>query len=290
MTKKIQLFAAVFMFVTSTTACFDSSTQPEILASPKGKLFIIGGGSKSPEMVLQMVALSGIDSNGYAVILPMASESMDTAIFYANAMLQKAGVHNIYPIVFDSGSSQTDTLLDRLKGAKLIYISGGDQVRFMKAIANSRVKEIIQQAYLDGATIAGTSAGAAVMSKKMLTGDQLKYPVYTGDYKTIEANNIQMAEGLGLLPGAIVDQHFIKRQRLNRLIAVCLENPEETCIGIDESTAIIVSGQQIEVTGESQVLLLKHPTAETKVVNGLLGGHGLELDVFLPGDKFSIAR
>jgi len=290
MTKNTQLLVLAFLTLSLFAACVESSQQTEAISVPKGKLFIIGGGSKSPEMVLQIVSLSGVDSNGYAVILPMASEAPDTAIFYATKMLLQANVHNIYPIIFDSVTSHNDTLLTRLKGAHLIYISGGDQVRFMKAIANSRIKEIIQQAYQDGATIAGTSAGAAVMSQKMLTGEQLKYPIYTGDYKTIEANNIEMSDGLGLLPGAIVDQHFIRRQRLNRLIAVCLENPQETCIGIDESTAIIVNGNQIQVAGESQVIVLKHKTAVTKVVNGLLGGQGLEMDVFLPGDKFYIGK
>ncbi|MDF1548898.1 MAG: Type 1 glutamine amidotransferase-like domain-containing protein, partial [Bacteroidales bacterium] len=153
---------------------------------------------------------------------------------------------------------------------------------------NSPVYDAIHQAFKNGALIAGTSAGAAVMSKKMITGNEIKHPEYTGNFRTIESNNIEIKEGLGLNRSIIVDQHFVKRMRMNRLIATCLENPMETCIGIDESTAILIEGDKATVYGESQVIVLKHTTAETKIMDGLLGGEKMELNVYLPGDSFKI--
>jgi len=114
-----------------------------------------------------------------------------------------------------------------LKGAKLIYISGGDQNKFMKIVLNTPVCTAIHQAYKRGAVIAGTSAGAAVMSEKMITGDIYKstksdsilYENYTDEYSSIKAHSIVIAKGLGLVKSLIIDQHFIKRMRMNRLIA-----------------------------------------------------------------------
>jgi cyanophycinase len=101
---------------------------------------------------------------------------------------------------------------------------------------------------------------------------------------------MELAEGLGLLPEAIVDQHFIYRMRMNRLISVAIENPEETCIGIDESTALLVQGDSAEVVGEWQVIVLRNEEGGRKVRNGLLGDEELKLSVYLPGDKFRIKR
>ncbi len=283
----INFLGIVFLLV---AACTSSIIEKESELSNKGNLFIIGGGSKPPELIKKLVETAMLDSQDYAIILPMASQFPDTAIHYDSLMFISAGVKKVEGIRFDLLNTKDKNLLDKLAGAKLIYISGGDQASFMQIIANSTIKAIIQNSYFNGATIAGTSAGAALMSEKMITGSQIKHPIYTGDFKTIEANNIELAEGLGLISNVIIDQHFIKRQRMNRLIAVSLENPAMLCIGIDEATAIIVNRSSIEVAGISQVIVLKHNKAETKIVNGLLGGQNLDISIFLPGDKFSIKQ
>jgi cyanophycinase len=148
--------------------------------------------------------------------------------------------------------------------------------------------DAIHEAYENGSVIAGTSAGAAVMSKKMITGNQKKHPETEAGFTTIEAENIEITEGLGLLENVIIDQHFIKRQRLNRLIASSIENPEELCVGIDESTAIIVNGKTARVTGIGQVLIIRNRDALKTLSNGLLGIENLQVSVYLPGDTFKL--
>ena len=86
----------------------------------------------------------------------------------------------------------------------------------------------------------------------------------------------------------IIDQHFIKRQRLNRLIAAAIENPDELCVGIDESTAIIVDGDDVTVTGIHQVIVIKNPGKIKNIKGGLLGTEGLQLSVYVPGQKFKL--
>ena len=148
--------------------------------------------------------------------------------------------------------------------------------------------EAIHEAYIKGAVISGTSAGAAVMSSKMITGNQKKHPDSDAGFITIEADNIEIKEGLGFLTDVIIDQHFIKRQRLNRLVAAAIENPDQLCVGIDESTAIIVDGDDATVTGLNQVILIRNKDRDKSVKDGLLGISGLQLSVYLPGQKFKL--
>lgn len=270
--------------------CFSCTNQQNVkveTSEAKGKLFIIGGGARPVEMLQSLIHLSGVDTSGYIIVLPMASGMIDTATFYSKKQFLELGCSHVFAINFQSVIDMTKSRIDSVRNASLIYISGGDQNKFMHIVKNTELFTSIHEAYQNGATIAGTSAGAAVMSKKMITGNELKHPEYTGNYRSIEANNIEIGEGLALIKGAIVDQHFVKRMRMNRLISVCLENPEETSIGIDESTALFIDGDLATVYGLGQVIVLKNKVSKSKSTNGLLGGIGIELSVYLAGDTFN---
>jgi cyanophycinase len=280
----------IFIFASCSKTADKQAAKEHTIEHAKGKLFIIGGGKRPPEMIKDLIRLSGIDSAGYAIVLPMASEFIDTASYYSSKQFKDQGIDKVYAMNFQSVEDMTKSRLDSVKNASLLYISGGDQNRFMKIVLNTPLYKAMHEAYRKGAVIAGTSAGAAVMSKKMITGNEKKHPEYTGNFRTIEANNIEIGEGMGFSKSVIVDQHFIWRMRMNRLISTSLENPMETCIGIDESTAILVDGDSATVYGNYQVITLKHKSAETKIANGLLGGENLELNVYLPGDKFLIEK
>jgi cyanophycinase len=235
-------------------------------------------------MIHEMIELSGIDTGGYIMIIPQASEEPDTAAYYARRQFESLGDYKYRVLSIENDSIIRAGQVEDVRNAALIYITGGVQTKLMEIIGNSPVHEAIIEAYNNGATIAGTSAGAAVMSKLMLTGNEFKHPEYTGDFRTIEADNMEIVEGLGLLENAIIDQHFIRRMRMNRLISVALEHPGYKCIGIDESTAIIVHQGRALVTGESQVIMLENPATARVNDAGLLAGTGLILDVYYAGD------
>ncbi|MEZ5198977.1 MAG: cyanophycinase [Bacteroidales bacterium] len=255
---------------------------------PKGKLYIIGGGKRPVEMIQEIISLSKLDKDGYIVVLPMSSSEPDTSFFYTKKQFAEQGITRIFNFHVERGETLSRQKLDSVKTASLIYIPGGEQVKFMETVLNTPLHEAIKIAYHKGTVIAGTSAGAAVMSKKMITGNEFKHPDYTGDFRTIEAENIEVLEGLGFLDKTIIDQHFVWRMRMNRLITVAIENPGFTCIGIDESTAIVVEGDSARVTGISQVIVIRSSDEKGKTKNGLLGKEGMELSVYLPNDVFSI--
>jgi len=254
-----------------------------------GKLFIIGGGKRPSGMVQRMIQEAGLDTAGYIVILPMASSEPDTAVFYSKRQFMELGVTNIADFRFTKETAATPTQLDSLENAALIYITGGDQNAFMEIVAGSPVEEAIKICYQNGGMVAGTSAGAAVMSEKMITGNELRQTDYRETFRTIEAANIELGKGLGLITTAIVDQHFVWRSRHNRLITAVIENPELKGIGIDEATAILVTGKKAEVVGESQVLVLENPERKS-IINSTqkLGAPNLRLSVLLPGDTFDL--
>ena len=256
--------------------------------APKGKLFIIGGGSRPDAMVERIIAEAKLREGGYAVILPMSSSEPDSAVYYAGAQFLKKGISQVFGLHFVKGESYTPAKVDSIRNARLIYISGGDQNRFMEVVRGTEIEKAIHDAYQRGSIVAGTSAGAAVMSKVMITGNELKHPDYESTFRNIEAENIETKDGLGLIQNAIIDQHFVRRSRHNRLISAIIEYPDLTGIGIDEATAILVSGNEAEVVGNSQVIVLKNSKRSRVVRKGKLGATDIQMSVLLPGDKFRI--
>jgi cyanophycinase len=276
------------LIILIVSVLFSCSMPKQVHTNGSGKLFIIGGGDKSDSMLNELVDIAGLRTSGYAYILPMSSSVPDSSIMWAKEDFSVTGIKKVFGFNFLAGVTPPQPQIDSLRNARLIFITGGDQSRFMSVVLNTPVMDAILQAYQNGSVIAGTSAGAAVMSKIMITGNQKKHLGTDTGFITVESDNIETIQGLGLLTDVIIDQHFIKRQRLNRLVAASIENPDKLCVGIDESTAIIVDGDYAVVTGISQVIVIKNTGKVKTVRNGLLGTDGLQLSVYLPGQKFRL--
>ncbi|WP_316827103.1 cyanophycinase [Pedobacter miscanthi] len=267
-------------------AAFSLSVSAQV--SPKGDLFIIGGGDRSDALMKEMLNTAALKTNDYIIVLPMASEVPDVGFGAISTQLKKLDNRTIRNFNFSKHDVNDKKWIDSLTGAKLIYILGGDQNRFMKSVLNTPVYTAIHKAYQNGATVAGTSAGAAVMSKYMITGKQLLDTVYKETFNKLWDKNIEFAEGMGLLQNTIIDQHFLKRNRYNRLISALAAHPDLVCVGIDESTAIIVHGNKATVAGESQVIRLSNPKDLKKTDKGLLKFKQAEFGIFTAGDVIDI--
>jgi cyanophycinase len=156
------------------------------------------------------------------------------------------------------------------------------------------IEAAIHERYRAGAVIGGTSAGAAVMSDPMITGDERRLggnrppSDSTQAFLTIDRGNIVTAAGFGLLPAAIVDQHFVRRKRHNRLISLVLEHPERIGAGIDESTALLVTPDgRWHVLGESVVVVYDARQARTTSPTApVLGTAGMLMHVLPAGSIF----
>lgn len=273
----------IFLIVLTISLSLAAQAQ-----SAKGNLFIIGGGDRSEDLIKQMVNTANFKANDYVIVLPMASGVPDEGYAYISSQLKPHTAVAVKNFNFSKHDVNDKKWIDSLKGAKLIYILGGDQSRFMKSVLGTPVYTAIHTAYQNGATIAGTSAGAAVMSKYMITGTQLLDTVYKETFNKLWDKNIEFSEGLGLLQNTIIDQHFLKRNRYNRLISALAAHPTLICVGIDEGTAIIVHGQKAKIAGVSQVVRIANPIDLKSTSKGLIKFNQAEFGIFTEGDVIDI--
>ena len=141
-----KLYAALLTVVSFSVLI--SCNNPEVSSSPEttftgGKLFIIGGGSKPASLINSMIDESGLRDGGYALVLPMSSSQPDGAMERDKKQFTDNGVSSVGAINFIKGEKPTSAHLDSVRNAKLIYISGGSQSRFMGVVAGTEIEKAI---------------------------------------------------------------------------------------------------------------------------------------------------
>ena len=149
--------------------------------------------------------------------------------------------------------ANSSCLVEMIKQASGIFFTGGDQLRITSILGGSAVGSALHSAYLNGVVIAGTSAGASVMSDTMIVdGDSDSAP---------KKCTLKMAPGLGLIKEVVIDQHFAQRGRIGRLLCAVAQNPYVLGVGIDEDTAIVVNEEgSFEVIGSQSVTVVDGST------------------------------
>lgn len=281
-TSMVKFFSPVFMMIL-VIPCYAQHTQD---LSHKGKLFIIGGGEISDSFRMQVLTTAKWKKGDVIAAVTLASGYGDSAYIWMNDDFKKLTGEDC--LRFDSAAVHDPQKIAALKKAKIIFLGGGDQERFMRIIKNTPVKESIRAARNNGALIAGTSAGAAVMSELMITGNALLDTVLSSTFKRLSKGNLELKEGLGLLDSVIIDQHFVVRSRYNRMLSAIMEHPDYNCIGINESTAIIIDNGWATVAGESQVIVFSNPRKVHATANHALAASSVQLSVYVAGEKFKI--
>ncbi|UBV44942.1 cyanophycinase (plasmid) [Deinococcus taeanensis] len=189
--------------------------------------------------------------------------------------------------VEERAEAMQDDTLRLLDDAGGVLFSGGDQLRITSQIGDTPVEARIREIFEAGGVIAGTSAGASVMCETMLvkgTG--------TASYRI---GDLQMAPGLGLVRGVIIDQHFAERGRIGRLLGAVAQNPRVLGVGIDEDTAIVMRGEQFRVIGSGGVYVvdgsaITHSNVAEASTEEILSLHGVHLHVLSAGDTFDLKR
>jgi cyanophycinase len=272
-------------------ALASGAAADDVSRPPQGHLLIIGGGSRPPELMRRVAELAG-GPEARVVVIPTASSVPEEVGPEQAAELEEAGAGGAFPLEATPQTAKEPATLAALDGVSGVFFSGGDQSRLTAALLGSPLLEGLREVYRRGGVIAGTSAGAAVMGPLMITGDETP-PAAEGDeaFTHIRARNVVTTPGLGFLPGVVVDQHFVARKRLNRLMAVVLEHPRLLGVGIDESTAILVRADRtFEVLGRGQVVVVdasraSHLSADPE---GHLSGHDIAVHVLRTGQRFDL--
>ena len=225
------------------------------------KLLIIGGGARPPEAMNTFVQAAG-GNNANILICSWASATTEGAQNIKAELLKSNPASVTILPTFPMRSFAEKKLLKMIQSATGIFFTGGNQNQLMKAIKTESLKDTFKVAYANGIVFGGTSAGTAIMSERMITGD-----------------STPLDEGLGLLPyEIIVDQHFIVRQRFNRLAQVVLNNDHTYGLGVDEGTSLFILNNRIaRVIGPSEVILFTKETPRS-----------VSVEYFKPNEMFNL--
>lgn len=259
-------------------------------------MYIVGGGPQTPAMVKEFVALSGGAGTARIIVMAMASVRGETSGEAKADDLRALGAtaHNLW---VDHAGADLDSVAALLDDATGIWFGGGSQSRLAAVLRGTALERAINERFANGVVVGGTSAGAAVLSALMITGDERRLggqrPPRDSSvaFMTIDRDNIVLEPGLGLVDNAIIDQHFLRRRRHNRLISVVLERAPYLGVGIDESTALIVEPTgRWRVSGESVAVVYDARSARrTPQSATVLGASGVALHVLPAGATFDPA-
>jgi len=231
----------------------------------KGNLIIIGGAEDKygESRILKQVVEAAGGSDASIMVLTTATEKpLEVGNEYRMAF-QRLGVKDIEVLDINSrNEANNDEYVQKISRCTGIFLTGGDQLRITSIIGGTKAHRALLKAYSDGVVIAGTSAGASVMSGTMIVDGDSNEPA--------RKCTLKMAPGLGLLEDAIIDQHFDQRGRIGRLLCGVAENPYILGIGIDEDTAIrVYPDAHLEVLGSNAVTIIDGRSIKSSNVSEL---------------------
>lgn len=252
----------------------------------RGQLLLLGGGKKPREIMARFVELAG-GKQANILVVPTASELEDAAAVNLALFQQEHGCTQVESLlVFNREDADLPEMVEKVAKAKAIFFTGGDQNRITRAFLGSQCLEMLRSRFKNaGLVVAGTSAGTACMSEWMITGE--------GRFDRLVAGSVEVKPGLGLVPGAILDQHFVARSRQTRMICTILERPELLGIGIDEATACwFKADRSFEVLGEGWVQVWQvqpeQVTRQNRSGEVALGAFGMVVHTLLPGQSYDL--
>lgn len=248
---------------------FPPAKPPEAVVA-KGALMIVGGGGAGPEIWKKFIELSG-GPDALIVVIPTAMEDPLAKESAEEKSLKRFGAKNVQPLhTRDPKEADDPKFSEILTKAGGVWFSGGRQWRFLDSYAGTLTEKRFHEVLERGGAIGGSSAGASIQSEYMPRGHPL-------------GNTVMAVEGyehgFGFLPGCAVDQHFFVRKRTADMTGLMKLHPQYLGIGLDEGTAIVVSGSVAEVIGKTKVAF--YDTRKKPV-------DGLDYEEVKVGEKFDL--
>jgi cyanophycinase len=257
-------------------------------AGRRGWIALIGGGedkTRDREVLSRIVHLNGARN---VAIIPSASRIGGEVGEDYDRAFRSLGVKNRHVLNVTRSSEAADP--DDLKiidEADLIFFTGGDQVRLVETLAGTPLLASVRRRLEEGATVAGTSAGAAAAGRRML---------FDGDGRGFDKGSIGTADGFGFLDKVSIDTHFVSRGRLPRLTQFLCRGEAAAGLGLPEDTAVLVSPDRIaSVIGRDVVTALSYDHVERNDYSKVDESErftvdGVRLSFLAPGTRFDLRR
>ncbi|AMR27758.1 hypothetical protein A0257_12080 [Hymenobacter psoromatis] len=258
--------------------------------SPQGTIVVLGGGHDAP-LLAQLARLLPTPPAPLEVLTTAtAHDPARTHAAYA-AELGALGYSHVGHLVVDEAHPADDpATLARLRDAALLLLTGGDQERLTECLLGTEFLAVLRQRcqHDAGFVLAGTSAGAAALGTQMLVGGR--------GWRSLLAGGISLLPGLDVLPGLLIDQHFVERARFPRLLHAVLAYPHLLGLGLNEETGLVFRpGRPPEVFGDETVVLVDGRQLSARHCEGLppgqpVGGQGFRVSLLVAGDTVDVAR
>ena len=242
------------------------------------------------EGILYHVVREAGGKNAKIVVIPTASSiPVEVGENYIEAFTT-LGCKNVTILDIRSPEdSEKKESLDLIKSADCVMFSGGDQSKISNKIGGSTIHKILSKRYQNeaGFVIAGTSAGAMMMSREMVAGGSATESFIKGA--------VTMYKGLSLIPQLIIDTHFIKRGRFGRVTEAVAQFPNLVGIGLAEDTGLIIKNGILEVIGSGMVIIfdgrkLKHNNHKVLKEGTPMSLTNLRTHILSNGDRFHIDK
>jgi cyanophycinase len=232
-----------------------TSAAAPLVGPARGALVIAGGGRLDAAIMGRFIELAG-GTDARIVIMPGAgTEDTFPAGWSGYRVFREAGVRDVVVLhTRDRAVADSDAFVQPLRHATGVWIPGGRQWRLVDAYLDTRTERELHALLERGGVVGGTSAGASIQGSYMVRG-------------AVSGNTIMMApgyeQGFGLLRGAAIDQHLLARGREDDMLEVVARHPALLGIGVDEGTALVVTGDHAEVVGRGYVAFYNTADAGT---------------------------
>ena len=271
--------------VTTETSSDHADTPTE--GTRPGVLMAIGGAEDKldDKVILSSFIHMAGGKKARIAIVPTAS-SFESAGLRYKAIFLGMGVEQAEVTYLQTREdANDDDQIATLEDATGIFLTGGNQVKLSVMIGGTRFEQTVRRKHQEGTIVAGTSAGASILSAHMIAG---------GAGGAVPKQRMaQMVAGFGLISNVIIDQHFRQRNRIGRLLALVATNPRLLGIGVDEDTAAIFRDGKLEVIGRHSVTIVDGSEMYSDIFR--VKGHGevtvsnARLHVLPAGRTFDLA-
>jgi cyanophycinase len=253
-------------------------------------LILVGGGTTSGgEPLSSFIELADARAGAPIAGLTTASSQVALARDMWLSDLKNAGATNLtIPLVESREQASDRAIVALFRSARGTFLGGGDQVKLVSMLSGTPLEEAIREAYIDGAIVCGTSAGAAALTKTTLAGNEVD-----DEGKLVEQ---YVGPGLGLLGyHTLIDTHFTQRRRLYRLFVAIAEFPALMGLGIDEDTALVVRREIGTVVGSGGVTFVDGSSVQFNNSADVTKGHeltisALRVGIVGTGQQFNLKR
>jgi cyanophycinase len=268
----------------------DASSRPA--GGRPGLIMAIGGAEdKVHDRVIlrRFVAASG-GPGARIVVLATASEVPETGERYSE-IFKGMGAETVDVLrvrIREDAVEAGGEAFDAIEAATGFFMTGGSQLRISSALGGTALAAALRRRHGEGMVVAGTSAGAAVLSRHMISMGE------SGG--TPRRRLVQMAQGLGFAPDLVIDQHFRQRDRLGRLLTALSYNPEPLGVGVDEDTAAMIDADGVLTTlGSGAVTVVDASALRFTSSHAVQRGQpvamlGLKVDFLTSGCRYDVRR